>query len=77
MCVLNLDCMKFNAFDIWLFLSNALLCKLSFMGNEILGWICCDICDLWFDKKCCMLLKHKWERLQDCDEDWHCHICVS
>lgn len=49
------------------------LCKSVYPEGE--DWIACDICDLWYDRKCLNLNDDQWDELES--TDWYCPKCLE
>jgi len=49
------------------------LCKSVYVEGQ--DWIACDICDLWYDRKCLNLTEDQWNGLEDMD--WYCPQCLK
>ncbi|CAG2191642.1 unnamed protein product [Mytilus edulis] len=49
------------------------LCKCIYIDGD--AWITCDLCDLWYDRKCLKLNDDQWHNLEG--SDWYCPECLK
>ncbi|CAG2199801.1 PIF1 [Mytilus edulis] len=49
------------------------LCQSVYIDGD--DWIACDLCDLWYDRKCLNLNDDQWDDLEG--SDWYCPDCLK
>ena len=49
------------------------LCKAIYEEGQ--DWISCDLCDIWYDRKCSKITDTEWDNVEN--RDWYCQQCVS
>ena len=53
-----------------------IICPVCHCNSECPGgWVCCDICDIWYHKECTNIPIGEYDTLND--TDWYCPICLA